>query len=234
MRAILIEKIVPQIGESISLTGDAFHHLKNVARIKLGEKLLVLNGNGLKIECTVEAVEKRSIIVSVKDITVVKEERHFDVVFCLTKKNSIELAIKMAVELNIRNFYISQSDYSQKMNTFKQSRVYSLVESAVIQSNAPYLTQVSIVDNLLLFLKQNASNYKKINVFDLESSAPKSREDQDGVELIVIGPEGGLSKDEREALRKIKTCDIHSLPLNIMRAPTALCTAVGYLLGCNK
>ena len=48
-----------------------------------------------------------------------------------------------------------------------------------------------------------------------------------GDELIIIGPEGGLSEEEEDVLFSKKNVNVIHLDLPIMRAPTALCTCFG-------
>jgi RsmE family RNA methyltransferase len=50
-------------------------------------------------------------------------------------------------------------------------------------------------------------------------------------ELIIIGPEGGFSSSERELILSLKHVVSHYLPVNILRASTALPVSVGYIIG---
>lgn len=231
MRAIYMPDFNGEVGDELPIIGDNFHHLKNVVRIRKTEELLLLNGRGGKAVAQVISIEKREVIVKVISVEEVKDSSKFDVLFCLTKKQSVELAIKMAVELNISQFFLVESEYSQRKNALKIDRVDSLLESAMIQSNAAYLTKVSLLDSFSTFMESHASNYDEIHAFDLTSTASASLKKSEKHKLIVIGPEGGFSPIERELLANSSKCHIHYLPLNIMRAPTAMSTAVGYLLG---
>jgi 16S rRNA U1498 N3-methylase RsmE len=43
------------------LKDESLHHLVNVVRMKVGENLLLLNGQGLAVETLVEGISKREI-----------------------------------------------------------------------------------------------------------------------------------------------------------------------------
>ena len=49
--------------------------------------------------------------------------------------------------------------------------------------------------------------------------------------LLVIGPEGGLGEEEINYLKSVQNIKEITLNIPIMRTPTALSCAVGYVLG---
>ena len=67
---------------------------------------------------------------------------------------------------------------------------------------------------------------------DLNQNVPKfsASELKDGKLLIIVGPEGGLSKREEEILFSSPYVGNVHLRTNILRSTTAVCAAMGYCL----
>ena len=60
MRAIYIPgDFQYKVGDTFTYDGESFHHLKNVIRIKLGESLLILNGQGISLTTGVMEISKK-------------------------------------------------------------------------------------------------------------------------------------------------------------------------------
>lgn len=231
MRAIFHPNHTCRIGESFSVKDENFHHLKNVIRVREGEEVLILNGEGQRAFSKITKINRRDIELDVESLDSVTDERFLDVAFCLTKKTSFDLAIKVAVELGVRRFIPLMSEFSQSY-TFSRSRIDSLVTSAILQSNAAYYLDVVDPIPLTQFVEESADCYKTIHFFDLDKDdMGKSVKNDKKLDLILIGPEGGFSSIERELIRRQENVNSYYLPLNILRASTALPTAVGFILG---
>ncbi len=66
MRAIYLKDLKNgSDGNLITITGEKAHHLQKVARVKVGEKVLLLDGNGLTIITSVESLGKKELQVKV-------------------------------------------------------------------------------------------------------------------------------------------------------------------------
>ncbi len=231
MRAIYDKEYSGALNEILVVKDENFHHLKNVIRVKDGETVLILNGTGGKSLSTVSKISKREIELTISHVEQVKDSRFLDIAFCLTKKNSFDLALKLAVELGVKSFFPLISDYSQNYILNKQ-RLNSLTISAALQSNAAYGVEILAKQDLKEFVNSHVKNYYAIHFFDLKESASKQiKAGPIGSELIIIGPEGGFSENERELILASENTIVHHIPVNILRASTALPTAVGYILG---
>ena len=65
MRAVYLKEI-SKSDEEIRIKDSPFHHLKNVCRVKLGDDVLLINGNGLRAFSEVLEINKRDIKLSLK------------------------------------------------------------------------------------------------------------------------------------------------------------------------
>ncbi len=218
------------IEEMMELSDDRAQHLIKVCRIKKGETVAFLDGNGTKSLASVIEVSKRSISFELINKTHQEDNRNIDLLLGLAKRESFEQSIKNAVEIGIKDIY----PFESKFHTWqikKRDRLEAIVESAMIQSNNPFKTNIqsevsfSDLDNVvdkydyvvLATLKNIEDNYPVLD---------KSKK-----YLLVIGPEGGLSEDEEAYFFKLKNSLALRVPTFILRAPNAVSVLSGYLHG---
>lgn len=222
MRAIYLDNLT--IEESFTLRDDAFHHLVHVSRIEKGERLLLLNGAGLEIECEVVSFNKREIIVEKKRHENKKLSFHIDIALGMPKKDALDLCFKQMVELGISNCYLVKSQYSQ-LRMPEMERIQKQLISALEQSNSPHLTKVLGSS----FAEIDYGQYDHVVVLDSQHTV-HSKEKGVGRYLLIVGPEGGFSPEEFEFFHTLPNISFLNLLTPIMRTPTALSCGVGVLL----
>lgn len=225
MRAIFYPFLKENDLKSIFVTDESAKHLL-VVRIRLEEEVLVLNGNGLKALTKVKGISKNQIELSVDSIEESKATHEISLAISIPKKEAFEDILKMAAELGVRDIYPLISEFSQ-YHYLPSERVHRILESAVIQSNNPFLPTIHPQTDLNLFLKDlNSPLYffnSRPNIAGKDKKIP-------GAKTVLIGPEGGFSaREENCILTKPNAFSIH-LPTPILRAPTAVASSIGYLL----
>jgi 16S rRNA (uracil1498-N3)-methyltransferase len=234
MRAILIEEIESlKVNEEVEVTGPQANHLIKVARIKLQEDVLILNGKGLKAIGKVSILNKKDLTISITSSE--REERKktiISVALGLTKKEAFELMIKEATEFGVEKIWSFNCEFGQNI-TLKEDRVSSLIESATIQSNNPFLVTFessssfsdleSIIENydLILYMTPKALG-KRVRADELSNYSKI---------LLIVGPEGGLSNREEEKLKTWEKVQFFNFKTPILRSPTALAGGLGFLFG---
>ena len=151
MRAFLEEKI-PDLKKEVffNYSGDSFHHLVKVARIKPGESLCILNGAGKKYFGEVLTVTKKNIEIIIKEI---EQETYIErkCAISVIKRESLELSIRSAVELGVTKIILVKSDYSQNIK-INHDRIDKIITSALIQSNNGYKPQINFYDSMDSFV----------------------------------------------------------------------------------
>jgi 16S rRNA (uracil1498-N3)-methyltransferase len=237
MRAIYLEGLKELSKASVlKIEGERAHHLLSVARIKVGEDLFLFNGKGLKLKAVVMEIRKKDLSVNIFDVF--KEEKSnllFDAAICLPKKNAFDEIIKISVELGLDSIIPINSEYSTR-HILNKERIHRVLESALIQSNNPFLPDFKDVISLK-DLKEISKEYDKIFYFSSvkkDSFVNLNIDQEKNKILLVIGPEGGLSPFEERFLNGLEKIQTVHLPTPILRAPHALATSVGYLLGCYQ
>jgi len=232
MRAVFDKSISEniQIGEVFELKGDSVHHLINVVRIKSGEQVMVLNGNGLEVVTQIESSFKKSAFLKVCEIRKKEKNGWMDLALCLPKKDAYESILKSCVEIGISNIIQIRSEYSQKV-FLSQERIDKIIETALIQSNNPYFPEIGKTIEFKDLIKK-AQSYDQIFVFSTKTNQVADTVLQVGKKnLMLIGPEGGFSKNEEEEIYSFANVNLLKLDLPIMRSTTAVNVALGYLLG---
>jgi 16S rRNA (uracil1498-N3)-methyltransferase len=224
MRAVFIQNIVEE--NSFRISGDAFHHLVNVIRIQAGEEILVLNGKGLKLTAMVENISKKDLVL--KEISRSLETRPYlmDLALGIPKRDALELCLREATELGIRRLYLVESDYSN-IKIPEIDRLIKIMISSVEQSNSSFIPEV--IQASWINLPWDDYGYKVIM-----DSRPRSSKNLVPVlsspNLLIVGPEGGFSKNEINYFDDHQLVDVLHLPTPILRTPTAVATGSGWLL----
>jgi 16S rRNA (uracil1498-N3)-methyltransferase len=212
-------------GANLEISGEVAHHL-SVARVKTGEEILVLNGNGEYATCKVENLTKKDVLL--KTIKVSKENKKHNVSIAIgvPKKDAMEDIIKICVELGVNNIYPLTTQYSQ-YKLEENERLFRIIESALIQSNNLYWPKIYKQNSLEFFLE----NLKVPLVYFSSRKIDNNLSINSDEEIVIlIGPEGGFSSTEEQLIRNYKLTNAIHLDTAIMRAPTAVATSVGYLL----
>lgn len=229
MRAIFHPFDTLKKDSTILVTGDQAHHL-SVVRVRLNEKILLLNGAGQRVQAEVTVLAKNSLELKIIEAEIVSPQHDLCLAIALPKKDAFEDILKISVELGINEIYPLSSEYSQ-YEYAKSERIDRIMESALIQSNNAFLPKIHPQNDLERFLQTHQS---EIVFFNSRLSAGPLQNKNSSKKTILIGPEGGFSPSEvSQILNYSQVCEIH-LPTPILRAPTAVASSVGYLLAQGK
>lgn len=225
MRASWIRNL--EVQENYCLRDEGFHHLVHVVRIKINEPLLLLDGQGLCVETVVETISKKELKLRLVKQFKMPRSYTFDLVLGLPKKEAFELCIKEVTELGFRRVYLVRTDYSQ-IKVPELERIEKLLVSALEQSNAPYLPEIS--ESVLEDIPWN--NYAEVLLLDSQTKAspPPFLTEPLASRLLVVGPEGGFSPSELQYFHAKSTLKVINLPTPILRTPTAVATGAGVMM----
>lgn len=226
MRAIYLKDIVLKKDDPINIEGDKFHHLKNVVRINKEDKILVLDGKGLGRIYNIGEFKKNNLRLEPSDIF--KQTAHkkdIDLVIGKLKRDAMDLAVKQACELGVKNIFIIHTDFSQTYS-LNLDRLERIVDSAIEQSNNLIRPTIRERENIRAV---NFDHYQHAFLFSLKGN--EGRKGFQGNAVVLIGPEGGFSAEEEEFLFKINSIQAIKLDMPILRAATAVPCALGYIHG---
>lgn len=209
--------------------GEEFIHLKSVLRLKVGDEICLVNGDGKDYVGAIASIGKNSATVDVNSATKNSKypKKNLQLFISATKREKLEIIVQKAVELGVKKLYIFESEFStMKLSTEKISRYEKIVLSATKQCERADFMKVEIVsfkDMLSIFGKCKTklfANEREGEEYDF--SALKNADDI----AILIGCEGGFSQNEKKQILAYNPENI-SLGERILRAETAAIVLTG-------
>ena len=229
MRAIYLKDKDFKEGDQLNVEGDVAKHLTKVARIKLEERVLALNGRGAKALTKVSLLLKKEVVLQVEKIEKMKKSFFLDLAICTPKKDAFEQILKNSTEIGFSKIIPVRSKFSQ-LEYVATERYEKIVESALIQSNNCFIPEIHHQLDFVA-LSELAQKYDQVVYFSSRDLETGSLEKVEGKILMIVGPEGGLSIGEEEFLVKdIKNLTSLHLPTPILRAPNAVSVGAGLIL----
>jgi 16S rRNA (uracil1498-N3)-methyltransferase len=233
MRAVYFPNLNYDIEDNISIKDEAFHHLVNVVRVRVGDEILLLDGLGQKIYGEVTEIKKKEVVSLVKKKEFVSRERGLDIIVGNCKREYLESILRMCVEVGAHQIALLKSEYSQA-NELRDDRVNKILVSALEQSNNPFMPSIHKLPSF-----NDLGSYSKkydcviwFNSRNLENRSLQKEQIQASQKTaILIGPEGGFSDREEQLMMSWKHFTEVHLPIPIMKAVTAVPAAVGYFMG---
>lgn len=209
--------------KEVIILGDDVNHIKNVLRLKQGDKIIVCNTfNSKNYSSTIMQLEKDSIVCEIeKELESIAEPKvHLHILQGLPKAEKMELIIEKSVELGVKeitpvsmNRCVVKLDDKAKVK--KVARWQKISEIAAKQSGRdiiPKINNVIVLENIYEILKNYdivlvAYENEKDNSLKKELMQLKENIDiNKNVKIaVIIGPEGGIEEREVESLRN-KRC----------------------------
>ena len=222
--------------EEARITGEDARHIMRVMRMKEGEEIVVVAQN-IAYVCQIVAFEGDAVLVRPTDRTIPSPELTINVtVACgLPKGDKLELIAQKATELGMFALLPFEAERSivkwdAKKGAKKQERLQKIAKEAAEQSHR---TQIPQIHEPVSFkqLVQLVEKYDVVFIADEEDAKAEKRtrfaeklkkvyDKKSKSMLIVFGPEGGISRNEAEALLQAGAQTM-SLGPRILRAETA-------------
>ncbi len=223
------EQIGPDV---ITVTGPDVNHIKNVLRMRPGEKVLISNGVDRDYLCEIASVTGEAVTASI--LSEEKEGTELPVKIWLfqglPKGDKMELIIQKAVELGVyRVVPVETRRTVVKLDSKKEEarvrRWNAVSESAAKQSKRIVIPEVSGVMTFKEALAFTEGFDKKMIPFEHAEGMKATKEFIAGVEpgmnvAVFIGPEGGF-EDEEIALAETYGVKPVTLGRRILRTETA-------------
>jgi 16S rRNA (uracil1498-N3)-methyltransferase len=211
--------------EEILVDGEAFTHLKSALRIKAGDSVLAIDGQGKSRITSVIEVGKRNLKLGGGEVKVCARLTNIDILLSPPKRDALSDSLRMACELGVRNIFLYSSEYSQNKK-LDLERMNKILHSAVIQSNNTFVPALFIIDSV----SEITLKYQSVMVFHLTDKITKISTLKEDM-LLAIGPEGGFSECDISDFRQVYPfLELVTLKTPILRTPTALCAAFSWAL----
>lgn len=215
---------VDEIGETAVLSGEEFEHAKNVLRIGVGAEVILLDNSGKEYTAVVAQVEKKQMLLHIVRSEVGEREAAQEVCLLfgyLKNADKNEFIVQKAVELGVKKLGVFSSEYSSAyMNANKLERLNKVAKEAAKQCLRSTYPEVVYYDNLSAALVSGAPYQNKLFACEFAEKSEADLQTLTGSTAIVIGSEGGFSREEAENA-VAQGYALVSLGKRILRAETA-------------
>ena len=234
--------VLPEELENPVLTGENARHAK-VLRLKVGEQLLVCDGEGKECLCAVESVEDDRFALEVLERRESETEAgvRVSVYMAFPKADKLEHVIQKAAELGAFEIVafpsarcVSKPD--EKSLKKKLERWQKIAASAAEQSGRGRIPQVLTLPSYKAALERAAKCDKALLFYENERATTLrmalSAGEYQTVSLLS-GPEGGLEVSEVEQAMNagLQVCTLGKRILRCETAPLCALSAVMYDAG---
>ena len=227
--------------EFITIIGSDVNHIKNVLRMKPGEKIRVSNQKGQDYFCSIIELGDDFVQADILDSEAANTELSSKIYLfqALPKGDRMETVIQKAVELGVHEIIPVAMKYcvvklDAKKAENKRKRWQAIAESAAKQSKR---SLIPVVHEVMSF-KEALSYAKecKVNLVPYENERGMEATKEAVLELkkddtisVMIGPEGGFSEEEIELVKE-ENMKIISLGKRILRTDTAAIATLSMLM----
>lgn len=219
--------------DTIIIDGSDVNHIKNVLRMRQGDKLIVTGGNNRDYVCSVREYAQDKVFLDIVNDIETDRELPADIYLFqgLPKGDKMELIIQKCVELGVhavipvamKRCVVKLDD---KKSAAKIKRWQAISESAAKQSGRgviPEVMDVMSFDDAIEYVKSNGMN--GIIPYELAEGMEASRRAVESVKpgmkvAVFIGPEGGFDLTEVKKAVDAGMQEI-SLGRRILRTETA-------------
>ena len=219
-------------GETIVLQGQELKHLAQALRLKPGERCRVLDGQGRSAEAVIEAVGRREATLRPDAVEFTpKPASRAVVALALSKATRRGFFLEKAVELGAEAVWLWQGDFSQgKLPREEKDSWQAKMVAGIKQSGNPWLPQVRAFPEGIAGVIQAAAGFEHhLLPWEKQEGVPMlSLADAGlpGTTCYVVGPEGGFSDAELEALAEAGYNPV-SFGRRILRCETAATLCLG-------
>ena len=222
-------------GHQIALRGAEAHHAAAVMRVRVGERVVVLDGAAHEYLCEVTAVDRQEVLLEVKQRKALPLPAcQVTLIQALTKPKSMDMILQKATELGVRRILTVASERSVPQieggeAERRAERWQLMLTDAMKQSGAPWLPTISPpvrVDQLLT----SAPAGELVLLASLQPGAQHPRaylEDYRRAQgrlpasvAVWVGPEGDFTPAEVNQIRAAGALPISLGPL-VLRSETA-------------
>ena len=226
------------LGSNVALTlgREQSHYLMNVLRYGIGQEVLVFNGKDGEYLATVDAADrKKTVLLCHRQTRPQDPMPSLMLSFAPIKKARLDFIAEKATELGVGLVQPVMTDYTQVSRVNTERMLANAIEAAE-QTGRTTVPEILSPRPLMDLLEDWPKN--RHIIFCDEDCAGSAQHDfahqvanVSGDVAIMIGPEGGFSPRERQAIMALDGVVPVSLGRNILRADTAMLAALALWQG---
>lgn len=225
------------IDSHIVLSKEDEHHLLNVMRARIGEEIEVVFNQSVYL-CSINSIKPLELKIVKENPFDSEIKGDITLLFSLAKGDKIDFVVQKATELGVKKIALIKTKYciskfDDKDVEKKLIRFNKIAKEAAMQSKRNIIPEVvgvydiySLPSNLLKDINLVAYECDKGNTSSLYQIINNNINQSVS---ILIGPEGGLAKEEIEHLVNNNDFKRVSLGKRILRTETAAIYALSVI-----
>ena len=194
------------VGSLVELASSAAHHAVKVLRLRVGDGLILFDGEGGEYTAAIERIDKKLVLVNVQSHQDIERESPLVItlVQAVSSRDRMDVTLQKAVELGVARIIPVMSQRSlvrldgeraeQRMLHWQQ-----VVIAACEQCGRNRVPQVEALVPLANFLQRPGMDAGRWMLSPRAEQALRTQEKPQAAMELLVGPEGGLSNDEESA-----------------------------------
>lgn len=203
----------PKAGEDvIRIEGEVYNYLFKVRRQREGERIFLRNlEDGYLYEYCIDEVRKREATLTLieKEHKETVPKKFFHLIWCIVDPKVIEKSLPMLNEIGVGKITFVYCERSQKNFRLKLDKLQKILINSNQQCGRSRLMEIEIAKDL----DEVVQRYPDTVLIDF---CKKKLQCSDTIQRALIGPEGGVTQEERGKFE-----DIRGLDGFILRSETA-------------
>ena len=219
-RLFVAETLEPGLG--VTIAGNQANYLARVMRVAEGDAVILCDDATGEWAARVAAPGKREVVLTVQELLRPREQvPDFTLCAALLKKPAFDLVLEKATELGVRRIQpvVTRRCVADKLNLERARAIATEAAEQCARTALPEIAEPVKLERLLdgweaeraLFFADELGGEPAACAFAAHS----------GPAALLVGPEGGFDKAEREAVRGVAPARPITLGPRILRGETA-------------
>lgn len=223
-------------GARVELTGPAHEHATRVLRLRAGDALTLFNGDGQDYPSTITQLRRGAAACEVRTVEPARAESPLAVTLVqgIARAERMDLVVQKATELGVAAVQpvvtgrsVVKLDGAARER--KRAHWAGVAVAACEQSGRARLPEVAVPLPLADWLARPAVPGRRRLQLDPEAGETLAARAAGAAAVeLLVGPEGGLTEDERDAARQTGYLSCRLGP-RVLRSETAAIAAIAVL-----
>jgi 16S rRNA (uracil1498-N3)-methyltransferase len=233
---------------SVLITGSDAKHIRNVLRLKPGNKIGLFDGKGFEYEAEIVSLSPGSVEISVIGRFAARSESPVQIIIAqaMLKDRKMDILIRQLTELGITRwmpFYCERSvpkpakahfeTRSERWEKIAKEAMKQCKRAVMPEITAPASFETALETGKFCDIKMIFWENESRSFFSDFSETPADADKKYDTVFAVLGPEGGFSAQEIEIAKKygLLTAGLGPRILRAETATVAACTLLQYFFG---
>lgn len=226
---------LPEAGRDYPLPAAAARHVAQALRMRRGEAVALFTGTGGEYVATITHVDRHGVVVQVERFIDIEREsaRPITLVQAVVAADMMDLVVRKAVELGASAIIPVQATRSQGLPRERAERRVAhwrqIAIAACEQCGRNRVPEITSVVAWTDWLAGTGDWQAPMIILDHEASIPLARVvGESPPRTVVVGPEGGFTREETGAARA-RGAIAAQLGPRVLRAETAALAALAVI-----